>query len=75
MKDASFVQVRQVGHVFNFLELGWVHLAKHILLHSLILLTHIMIRQTVLMNIVLLGTQLQLFISRKWDENFANKSI
>lgn len=76
MKDASFVQVRQVGHVFNFLELWWVHLAKHILLHGLVLLTYIMIRKIVLTDINLLETKLScLWHGNMMDQGIKNISI
>jgi hypothetical protein len=76
MKDASFIEVRQVGHVFNFLELWWVHLAKYILLHGLVLLTYIMIRQIVLTDINLLEIQPQLFMARKYNgSRYKNISI
>jgi len=39
MKDAGFVEECEIGHVFNLLELGWIHLAYHIFPHSLLLLT------------------------------------
>jgi len=51
MKDASFVQVCEVGHVFNLLELRWIHLANQILLQRLILLTYSTVGHKILSSI------------------------
>jgi hypothetical protein len=39
MKDAGFVEECEIGHVFNHLELRWLHLANHIFPHRLLLFT------------------------------------
>lgn len=46
MQNRGLVQIGHVGHVFNLLKLGWIHLLDIILLYCTILLRQFKIVET-----------------------------